>query len=157
MDNTFEIIRTTRKNFLKLIEGLTEEQLNKIPEGFNNNIIWNFGHIIVTQQILCYVRMGIKSNIDPFIEERFRKGSKPEQPVTKEEIALFKKELKHQVDQLEEDIQAGLFLRRTYEQLPTSYGITINTLDDALHYLATHDALHYGYALAQQRQVKSQN
>jgi hypothetical protein len=157
MNYSFEIIRTTRKNFLKLIEGLTDEQLNNIPAGFNNNIIWNFGHIIVTQQTLCYVRMGFNSNIAPSLNERFRKGSKPEQPVTKEEIALLKKELKRQIDQLEEDIQAGLFLRRTYEQLPTSYGITINTLDDAVRYLATHDALHYGYALAQQRQVKSQN
>ena len=33
---------------------LTIEELNKIPEGFNNNIIWNFGHVIVSQQIICY-------------------------------------------------------------------------------------------------------
>lgn len=156
MDNTFEIIRTTRNNFLKLIEGLTDEQLNKIPEGFNNNIAWNFGHIIVTQQLLCNVRIGLKNSINQSLTDRFRKGSKPEQPVTNEELALFKNELTAQIDQLQKDLASGSFEGRQYEQLVTSYGVTINTIEDAVHYLATHDALHYGYALAQLKQVKIQ-
>ncbi len=24
------------------------------PPNFNNNLIWNIGHILVTQQLLCY-------------------------------------------------------------------------------------------------------
>jgi|SRR6218665_264188 len=156
MDNTFEIIRTTRSNFLKLIEGLTDEQLNEIPEGFKNNVAWNFGHIIVTQQLLCNVRVGSKNNIDQSLTDRFRKGSKPEQPVTKEELTLFKTELTAQIDQLQQDLASGSFKGRQYEQLVTSYGVIINTIEEAVYYLATHDALHYGYALALKRTLNKQ-
>lgn len=159
MDNTFEIIRTTRTNFLKLVDGLSDEQLNLIPERFNNNIGWNFGHIIVTQQTLCYVRMGFESKIEPAIIERFRKGSKPEQWITKDEIALFKTQLIAQVDELKKDVRSDFFDGRVYEKLSTSYGIDIDSLEDSIHYLATHDALHYGYAMALRRafELKSQN
>jgi len=39
---------------LEYFDNYTLEQLNKIPEGFSNNLIWNIGHIIVTQQVLIY-------------------------------------------------------------------------------------------------------
>jgi hypothetical protein len=32
----------------------TLEQLNKIPEGYNNNLIWNIAHVVVVQQMLVY-------------------------------------------------------------------------------------------------------
>ncbi|RLD23954.1 MAG: DinB family protein, partial [Bacteroidetes bacterium] len=34
----FEVNRQTRKNILRSVEGLTEKQINTIPEGFKNNI-----------------------------------------------------------------------------------------------------------------------
>ena len=151
MDNTFGIIRTTRRNFLRLVDELSEEQLNTIPVSFNNNIGWNFGHIIVIQQTLCYIRMGFKSRISPALATRFAKGSKPQQQITQEETAFFKAELMAQIDKLESDLQSGSFEGRQYEKLSTSYGIDINSLEDSIHYLATHDALHYGYALAQRK------
>jgi hypothetical protein len=153
-DNTFHIIRTTRTNFSNLVDGLSDEELNLVPGRFNNNIGWNFGHIIVIQQTLCYIRMGFESKIEPALIERFRKGSKPEQWITKEEIALFKTQLTAQVDELEKDVASGFFDGREYEKLSTSYGVEINSLEDSIHYLATHDALHYGYALALRKALK---
>jgi hypothetical protein len=38
----------------KFLSGYNLDQLNTIPEGFNNNLIWNIGHIIVSQQLLVY-------------------------------------------------------------------------------------------------------
>ena len=54
MDQRFEHLITTRKHFVSLIENFSTEQLNKIPEGFSNNIIWNIVHCMVTQQGLIY-------------------------------------------------------------------------------------------------------
>lgn len=157
MGNTFDIIRTTRNNFLKLTEGLSEEQLNLVPAGFNNNIAWNLGHIVVIQQMLCYVRMGFESKIAQPDMKRFGKGSKPDQLITKEEIALFKAQAMEQVDQLEKDLQSGFFKGHVYEQLVSSYGIVISNHEDSIYYLATHDALHYGYALALKRAIGTVN
>ena len=41
MEATFKIWETSRNIYLKIIENYTLEQLNKIPEGFSNNLVWN--------------------------------------------------------------------------------------------------------------------
>jgi hypothetical protein len=62
MQETFKFILKSRQKFIELLDGLSIEQLNKIPTGFNNNIIWNFAHIVVSTQTLVYVRTGIKAD-----------------------------------------------------------------------------------------------
>ena len=47
MHQVFEITRLSRKIIAEYLEHYTLEQLNKVPEGFNNNLIWNIGHIVV--------------------------------------------------------------------------------------------------------------
>jgi hypothetical protein len=62
--------------FSILIQGYTLEQLNKVPRGFNNNIIWNIAHVIVTQQILVYKLSGLPMIVtDEMVEntERYKK------------------------------------------------------------------------------------
>ena len=54
-----EIIRKLRSTVLSVVSEYSTEQLNKIPGGFNNNIIWNLGHIIASQQGICYKRTGV--------------------------------------------------------------------------------------------------
>lgn len=43
-------LRHIRTSVLNLIESLTLKQINEIPAGFNNNIIWNLGHLVATDQ-----------------------------------------------------------------------------------------------------------
>lgn len=45
----------------------TIEQLNKVPDGFNSNIIWNVAHLIASQQNLCYMKAGQKALSRTFI------------------------------------------------------------------------------------------
>ncbi|MDB5155092.1 MAG: DinB family protein [Mucilaginibacter sp.] len=59
MTKQIEIIRTLREYLLSNVKDLTTGQLNKIPEGFGNNIIWNLAHIISAQQSICYIRAGL--------------------------------------------------------------------------------------------------
>ena len=44
MQETFKFILKSRQKFIELIEGLSIEQLNKIPVGFNNNIIDDYAY-----------------------------------------------------------------------------------------------------------------
>jgi hypothetical protein len=62
--------------FSILIQGYTLEQLNKVHEGFNNNIIWNIAHVIVTQQILVYKLSGLPMIVTDEMVEKYRKGTK---------------------------------------------------------------------------------
>ena len=48
MRKEIDILRKARLKMLEKINELSLEQLNKVPEGFNNNIIWNMGRLIET-------------------------------------------------------------------------------------------------------------
>ncbi|MBD1422623.1 DinB family protein [Sphingobacterium chuzhouense] len=50
METLFKTGETSRGIYLSYFENYSLDQLNKIPNGFNNNLIWNIGHIIVTRQ-----------------------------------------------------------------------------------------------------------
>ena len=59
MNHQFVNLSKGRTLMLKIIDGLSIEQLNAIPEGFKNNIAWNIAHLVVTQQLLCYRLSGV--------------------------------------------------------------------------------------------------
>lgn len=54
MESILKTWKTSRKLFLEYFDNYTIDQLNKIPDGFSNNLIWNIGHVIVAQQALIY-------------------------------------------------------------------------------------------------------
>ena len=86
---------TSRWNFddnvAPYLEKYTLEQLNTIPEGFSNTIFWNIAHIVVTQQLLVYKLSGLPMQVSDDLVEKYRKGTKPEQDATQEEVDLIKK------------------------------------------------------------------
>ena len=146
-----DITRQTRSNFLRLIDGLSTEQLNLIPEGFNNNLIWNFAHNIVTQQLLTYGLAGLPTKVDNKWIAAFRKGTKPEQLYSAEEIEQLKALTFDPLDQFEDDYKAGIF--ETFRVYPTSYGVTLNTLEEAIAFNNVHEGLHLGYAMSMRKKV----
>lgn len=146
MQHQFDIINTTRKNFLQLAESLSIEELNEIPEGFNNNIAWNFGHIIVSQQTLCYVRSGLQPLIETRFIEKYQKGTRPDSWIEAAEIDALKKYLFTLIAQQQKDWVEKKF--HAYEKLATQYGVLLSSIEDAISYVATHDALHFGFSKA---------
>ena len=72
-----EILRASRNRLLRLIETSNNEILFKIPAGFNNNIIWQIGHCITSQQRHMYMRSGLPMYISKQFMESFKIGSSP--------------------------------------------------------------------------------
>ena len=124
MKNHIDILKATRANILKAIEGISLEQLNLVPDGYNNNLIWNAGHVVVTQQRLCYAMSGLEIKLPEGIIAIYKKGAKPEKDVTQEEVDQIKAWLTESIDWLEVDLEAGVF--KTFKTYPTSYGYTLN-------------------------------
>ncbi len=144
-------LRQTRTNYLNLIESYSLDQLNKIPQGFNNNMIWNFGHAIVTQQLLCYKLAGEEMYIDDEMVNRYRKGSKPGLKVNEAEVDLFKSYAMSFVDKLDTDSRNGKF--QSYKDYPTSFGVTLTSISDAVAFNNLHEGMHFGTLLALKKLV----
>ena len=91
-DKSIDTIQATRKLFLTLLESLSIDELNIVPQGFNNNIIWNFGHVIVSQQILCYKLAGLPLKIEDTFVSKYSKGTKPETFINDTELIFLKQQ-----------------------------------------------------------------
>jgi hypothetical protein len=146
MQKQFEIHLATRNNIIKAIEHLSEEQMNTIPEGFNNNIIWNVAHVLVSQQLLCYKMANQEMSLDESFIDLFKKGSEADYEVSDEETAIIKEELLVLSAKMEEDYNSGLF--ENYNAYPTSYNVTLNSIEEAIQFNNVHEGLHFGYIMA---------
>lgn len=155
MEKVFQFIIDGRKAFIRLIDELSLEQLNEIPTGFNNNIIWNFGHIVVSTQTLSYTRTGIREGVSwvKYVEA-YAKGSKPTYFVSQEEVNDLKEIALSSILEIEADYNAGVFKTTTPYETAT-YGATLNSIEDVLITSVGHDNLHYGYATAQKRIINN--
>ncbi len=143
MKTQLNILKATRKNILKAMDGLSLEELNTIPKGFNNNIIWNATHVVVTQQLLCYKLSGNKMRLPEGIVAAYKKGSEPSSPVSAEEVAQTIAWLSDSITWLEEDLDQELF--KEYHTYPTSYGYTLTSIEDAVTFNNVHEGMHLGW------------
>lgn len=142
----FEILNKSRKFIVDMIEGLTIEQLNKIPEGFNNNIVWNITHLVVTQQLLCYNFSGLDMKVSEEMVRLFRKGTSPNRLVSKAKFETYKKLLIELPQQLEKDYERDVF--KEYQEYTTSLNVKIMNIDYAIEFNNYHEGIHLGVILA---------
>lgn len=151
-DKSIDTIQATRKLFLTLLERLSIDELNVVPQGFNNNIIWNFGHVIVSQQILCYKLAGLPLKLDDTFVSKYSKGTKPEAFINDTELIFLKQQAVSLIDELVVDLEKGIFT--SYTNYTTSFNVELNSVKDAVKFIAMHEGLHLGYAMALKRIVK---
>jgi hypothetical protein len=146
MQNTITITRVNRKTLEKLLDNYSLDELNKVPEGFKNNLIWNIAHVVVTQQLLVYKLSGLPMMISDEMVDLYRKGTKTERPVTAEEVSEIKKLLFTTLDQTEKDVSDDIFT--TYNHYETSTGFVLKSVEDAMNFNNYHEGTHLGYILA---------
>jgi|ERR1700749_1082404 hypothetical protein len=152
MEKSTEIIKETRIRFLNLMHDLSIDALNKVPSNFNNNIIWNFGHIIATQQVLCYQLSNVHMKLGTEYIQRYAKGTKPHVSVSQQEIDFLKQHALDTVDELETDFRSNVF--NNFQPYTTGFGVRLNDITDAIKYVSTHETLHLGYAMALKKLVQ---
>ncbi len=146
MQHILEITRTNRRLMQKILESHSLEQLNKVPEGFKNNLIWNIAHVVVTQQLLAYKLSGLPMLIDDEMVNKYRKGTKTEGAVSQQEVDQIQSLLFSTLDQTEKDLEAGVF--RNFTEYPTSTGFVLKSTEDAINFNNFHEGIHLGYVLA---------
>jgi len=145
------ILKATRSNILELIKDLTFEQLTTIPNQFSNSILWNFVHLTVTEQLLCYGLSENEMTLDATIIDNFRKGSSGSNTMTESEFEEIKKLFIAQPLQLEKDFDK--MTTSNYKEYATSYNFTLSSLEDAVRFNNAHEAMHYGIILSLKKLV----
>ncbi|MCE3225556.1 MAG: hypothetical protein K0S32_107 [Bacteroidetes bacterium] len=142
MEATLKIWETNRNNYLKHFN-YSLEQLNHIPQGFSNNLIWNLGHIVAIQQRLLYRGSGLPMNISDEFFETYKPGSKPTGKTTQAEADEIKTLLTSMIDVTKRDLAAGKFTN--YTAFTSLTGFHIGNLNDAIQFNNYHEAMHLGF------------
>ncbi|WP_025762155.1 DinB family protein [Dyadobacter tibetensis] len=151
MQSALNIWKQNRNLLLNLFESFDHDQLNHIPAGFNNNLIWNFAHIIAVHQLLIYKASGLPPYVSREFIKAYKMGSKPESTVSLNDIAAIRTYLLQSLAWMEEDLGRDRFV--TYSSLTTSTGFTMTSLPEAIQFNNYHEALHLGQMLSMKRFV----
>lgn len=152
MENQLKVLSFIQQTFEKTLDEYSNEQLNQIPEGFKNNLIWNYAHIISALQMLCYVRAGIKPVLDEAFINRYKIGTKPEGVVSYEEYQQYKAFAKVAIEKLKEDYAVNKFVG--FVGFKTMSGIELTNIELAIEYAIMHAGLHSGYILAMKKFIQ---
>jgi hypothetical protein len=154
MDFTFQVLNNTRAIFSKIIDNNSLDALNKIPKGFNNNIIWNIGHIVVTGELLAYKLSALQPSVSDDLINKYKKDSKPNGRISQDEVDQIQALLLSTIKQTKEDYHNGVFKNYNVYTVSTT-GNTLNNIEEALQFISIHEGIHYGYVLALLKAVKN--
>lgn len=146
-----DLLEKTRARVRDLAASLTPEQLTTVPKGFHNNILWNMGHLVASQQVLCYVKSGLAPRAPGYLLPLFGKGTSPAQWTGRIDAAEIASWLMESVSLLRADFERHVF--KTYERYETSSGMVLTNIGEALAYVLWHEGQHLGIVLAQRKLV----
>lgn len=145
-------LKKGRALMLKVIDGYSLEQINKIPDGFGNNIGWNVAHLIVTPYLLMYKLSDLEVAISEEMIEKYKKGTSPKgYTIDQKEWDEIKTLFVEFPDKLENDYKKGVF--KTYNEYTTSVGVTLNNIDDVINFNSFHEGIHLGVLLGLRKLV----
>lgn len=146
MDWTFDVVLKSRKIMSSFLDAFSLEDLNKVPEKFNNNLIWNIAHLVVTQQLLTYSLSGLPMQVSDELVEKYKKGSMVDGNVSQEEINEIKGLLLSTIEKTKEDYENGVF--NSFQPYTTSTNSTLKSFEEAMEFNNFHEGIHLGYILA---------
>lgn len=141
-DFTLSCTAIARKNMINLMSAFSLEQINKIPAGFNNNLVWNFGHALVTQQLLCYALSGLPVELDKEMIAIYRKGGAPAEAVDQATFDHFVELSTSLLARFKTDYEAGIF--KEYKPYTTSFNVTLHSVEEAFQFNLAHETMHLG-------------
>jgi hypothetical protein len=144
----FEQLKTYRNELLTEVEEVTEEEADLIPEGFNNNIRWNLGHVLLDQYLWIQALTKEELPLPAAFNDWFGFGTNPsrftvETPKLPELLGL----LRRQPDDILERNRYRL------EQEFPSTDMGMHTIEQVLVRTIFHEGLHLGAIQAIKRQL----
>ena len=151
MEKYFEDLTAIRQHFINYLYDYELNELTYIPMGFKNHIFWNCAHALVTQQLMTYYLSGNEMLVENDWVRRFKKGSFGDQNLNDEDVRTLIKLLQTTQVRLRKDyFDENLSNFRPYQ---TSFGIHLETIEDAIRFNNLHESLHLGYIKALSKNI----
>jgi len=104
-----ETLKIQRSNLLLQLANLNNNELSIIPEGSNNNILWNLGHILVIPQKYFYVVNGHTAHVSQYYIQHYMSGTRPTATDIDKEYKTIKELLLSTSTLLKDDYDKGMF------------------------------------------------
>ncbi|WP_336776450.1 DinB family protein [Paenibacillus sp. MMO-58] len=134
-----------RQVTLNTVRGLSEAMLDRVPDGFNNNIRWNLGHIYVVQERFAFHFAGESVHLPDGFERWFAKGTKPgdwqeegQLPKLADLLELLAGQPIRIAEKLHDRIDEQVAVPFT-----TGTGLTLHTIGEFLSYTLYHEGIHF--------------
>lgn len=77
MQSQMANIKQTRQMMLNETKKLSDAQLLLTPEGFNNNILWNLGHVMASYHYFLYSSLQVSPSLGEDFFKMFSMGISP--------------------------------------------------------------------------------
>src|SRR5690606_35803308 len=135
----------TRVHTRRELDGLDADALLRIPEGRDDNILWNVGHLLCSFSRLTYVFSGYPLPIPEHYLGLFGKGTNARDwntPPDADDVLRLFEEIP---DRAETDYRQGKFVE--YKPLQIVPGFAINSVPEAVAFHCFHEGLHLGKIL----------
>lgn len=151
LDSVLTMLRLTRQSLVGITDRIPRDAQLVIPDGFSNHVLWNLGHVVVTERLLAYGFSGLPLGVPDDWVAAFRKGTRP----TEGEAAVSYDELRAAAlalpEQTAADLDAGRF--ETFREYTTTPGVVLSSVADAIRFNLYHEGLHLGAILALRKLV----
>ncbi len=132
-----------RSMTLMNVRHVTEEMADQLPEGFNNTIRWNMGHILYVQDALLTSALGRESYLPESYAKLFAPGTKPSQWNNEEvpDLKTLYRALKSQEETLK-DALAGRLSEEAVQPFCIGEWIEMPTIGEIYNFSLFHEGMH---------------
>jgi len=147
MEKLAPYVMQNRRYIVSVIRHMTTEQLNLVPRGFSNSIIWNIGHMTASLLEMFYLMTGHGITVEEKYHTGFRIGTHPFW-VDQDEVIKIKHLYLESVGQLDQDYYSGFF--EEYEASVRMDQSMLSLTDLSNHFLF-HEGLHFNNIMTLRR------
>lgn len=146
----FKSFEIARDRFVKALDGLDESLVDVQPDGFNNTIHWQAGHVLTVAEQFMFGFPKKSANLPANYMEFFGSGTKPAD--WKEgvpSVQELSEQLKEQIKRIKE-----IPAERFNERLKSPF-LGLETFGEVANFGVFHEALHLGQIQAIKRVIEA--
>ncbi|GAA0339755.1 DinB family protein [Bacillus carboniphilus] len=142
----FQQMKFIRSRTVASLDATPDEVATVIPEGFNNHLLWQYGHIYVSHEILLHSFVKEESKCPPHYLKLFAMGSKPADWGKEEEIPSLEELRTRLVEQPQKimDTFGGRLGEIGEKPFVLGPETKFTTLGEVLGFAMWHEGLHQG-------------